>query len=138
MFQIRQGVFETNSSSTHSITMCSESEFKKWMNGELYFNSNARWDRPDSLENKAFVTKDEAICLALSDVCNSDYYSEGKDLRNMSNEDIDHYLRVHFDIYTYDGFWDDDENLSLTPFKRGYTTENGDKVIAFGRYGYDY
>ena len=28
MRQIRQGVFETNSSSCHSITMCSEEEFK--------------------------------------------------------------------------------------------------------------
>ncbi|WP_313584682.1 hypothetical protein [Lacrimispora sp.] len=27
--QIRRGVFETNSSSTHSLTMCSEEEFEK-------------------------------------------------------------------------------------------------------------
>ena len=34
---IRRGAFETNSSSTHSITMCKESDFDKWKNGELYF-----------------------------------------------------------------------------------------------------
>lgn len=28
--QIRQGVFETNSSSVHSLTMCSSEEYKKW------------------------------------------------------------------------------------------------------------
>ena len=28
--QIRRGVFETNSSSTHSITMCSNKEYEKW------------------------------------------------------------------------------------------------------------
>ena len=28
--QIRRGVFETNSSSTHSLTMCSEEEFEAW------------------------------------------------------------------------------------------------------------
>lgn len=32
--QIRRGVFETNSSSTHSLTMCSEEEFEQWKNGE--------------------------------------------------------------------------------------------------------
>lgn len=36
--QIRFGVYETNSSSTHSLTMCSEEEFKQWKNGELLFN----------------------------------------------------------------------------------------------------
>lgn len=35
--QIRRGVFETNSSSVHSITMCSDSEFDRWENGELLF-----------------------------------------------------------------------------------------------------
>ena len=34
---IRRGTFETNSSSTHSITMCKESDFDKWKNGELYY-----------------------------------------------------------------------------------------------------
>jgi len=31
--QIRRSVFETNSSSTHSITMCSNTDFEKWENG---------------------------------------------------------------------------------------------------------
>ena len=39
MRQIRRNVFETNSSSTHSITMCMKSEFDKWVAGELV------WDR---------------------------------------------------------------------------------------------
>ena len=32
---IRRGVFETNSSSTHSLTVCSEDEFEAWKRGEL-------------------------------------------------------------------------------------------------------
>ena len=39
MRQIRRNVFETNSSSTHSITMCMKSEFDKWVEGEL------AWDK---------------------------------------------------------------------------------------------
>ena len=34
--QIRRGVFETNSSSVHSITMCSDDEYKEWENGDAY------------------------------------------------------------------------------------------------------
>ena len=40
MRQIRRNVFETNSSSTHSITMCMKSEFDKWVDGELAWS---RW-----------------------------------------------------------------------------------------------
>ena len=46
---IRRGTFETNSSSTHSITMCTESDFDKWKNGEMYWN---RW-------NEELVPKEE-------------------------------------------------------------------------------
>ena len=35
MKTIRRGVFETNSSSTHSITIVSEEEFEQWKNGKL-------------------------------------------------------------------------------------------------------
>jgi len=33
--QIRQSVFETNSSSTHSLTICSKEEFEQFKNGVL-------------------------------------------------------------------------------------------------------
>lgn len=36
--QIRRGVFETNSSSTHSLTICSKEDFEKFKNGELVLN----------------------------------------------------------------------------------------------------
>lgn len=38
--QVRRGVFETNSSSVHSITMCTGSDYDKWKKGELVWN---RW-----------------------------------------------------------------------------------------------
>ena len=39
--QIRRGVFETNSSSVHSITMCMKSDYDKWVSGELVWD---RWE----------------------------------------------------------------------------------------------
>lgn len=41
MKQIRRNVFETNSSSTHSITMCMKSDYDRWVAGELVWS---RWD----------------------------------------------------------------------------------------------
>jgi len=39
--QIRRGVFETNSSSVHSLTICSKEDYEKWESGELLYS---RWN----------------------------------------------------------------------------------------------
>lgn len=36
--QIRRNVFETNSSSVHSITMCTDEEYNRWIDGELIYD----------------------------------------------------------------------------------------------------
>ena len=38
MIQIRQNIFETNSSSIHTLVICTEEEFKKFNNDELCLN----------------------------------------------------------------------------------------------------
>lgn len=38
--QIRRGVFESNSSSVHCITMCTKKDYERWRHGELVYN---RW-----------------------------------------------------------------------------------------------
>lgn len=100
MKQIRRNVFETNSSSTHSITMCMQSEFDKWVAGELAWN---RWG-------------DELVEIT----------PEVKALM----EDGDG------DYLTYEQF-NDWEYMEHETYRDSYTTPNGDKVIAFGYYGYD-
>lgn len=35
MIQVRSNIFETNSSSTHTLVICTEDEFKKFNNNEL-------------------------------------------------------------------------------------------------------
>ena len=41
MIQIRRNVFETNSSSTHTITIITEEEYNDWSSGKLLYD---RWD----------------------------------------------------------------------------------------------
>jgi hypothetical protein len=47
--KIRQNVFETNSSSVHSFTFCTDSEFEQWKRGKLIF---------DGWENKLIPISD--------------------------------------------------------------------------------
>ena len=36
--QVRRGIFETNSSSVHSLTMCTADDYDKWKRGELLYD----------------------------------------------------------------------------------------------------
>ena len=55
--QIRPGVFETNSSSTHSLVICTKEQYEKWKNGDLLWNG---WD-------DKFITKEEVEEKELED-----------------------------------------------------------------------
>ena len=73
MKQIRTGLFETNSSSTHVLTMCSDEEYKAWLDGKLLYGimeeSLVNYDNKD-LPEDAYLTKeayDEWIDAVLDD-----------------------------------------------------------------------
>ena len=93
--KIRRNVFETNSSSVHSFTFCTDSEFEQWRCGKLIF---------DYWEDKLIPISD------MKHDCDEDRY----------------YTYEHFfDNFDYETFWDN------------CTTPSGDKVVAFGYYGYN-
>ena len=71
--QIRRGVFETNSSSVHSLTMCMESDFNKWVAGELVWN---RWGNklvPITDKIKKSIEEDEREYLTYEQFNDYDY-----------------------------------------------------------------
>lgn len=110
--QIRVGVFETNSSSTHSLTLCSEKDYQKWASGEVLFNE---WGS----NGERFVTKKEVETRLLK------YYKDYEiEEINLADEGY----------YTEEEYFDDWE---LETFKDKYITPNGEKIIAFGKFGYD-
>lgn len=122
--QIRRGVFETNSSSVHSLTMCSGEEYDKWANGEVLY-----WRDRDK-----FGTREEII----EELKNARYSWGKKELCypnvNWDDEDDVHDVFSDEGIKTYDRFFDDDY---METFEDSYVTPNGEKVVAFGYYGYD-
>ena len=71
--QIRRRVFETNSSSVHSLTMCMESDFNKWVAGELVWS---RWGDelvPITDEIKKSMEEDEREYLTYEQFNDYDY-----------------------------------------------------------------
>ena len=122
--QIRRGVFETNSSSVHSLTMCSSEEYEKWENGEFLY-----WSDEDK-----FGTREDII-----EEMKNMRYSWNNELRypNVNWEDEDEVNDIFYDegIKTCEEFFD---NEYYETFEQYYTTPNGDKVVAFGYYGSDY
>ena len=71
--QIRRGVFETNSSSVHSLTMCMESDFDKWVAGELVWS---RWGDelvPITDEIKKSIEEDEREYITYEQFNDYDY-----------------------------------------------------------------
>ena len=93
---IRRYVFETNSSSVHTITICSEDKFNDWVEGKLLYS---RWQ-------ESFIEPGE-----------------------MSEETARDY-----GYQTYEEFLDTED---LDTFVQHYVTESGDKIVAFGVYGYN-
>ena len=124
MITIRNNTFETNSSSTHSMVMCSLEESKKWADGELFYQSIWGKDNPFKSD---FITKEEAINYIVS---KSTYTTE--DLTNREDYDLFEIFR-EYDIYAFDLWGENYETDSNT-----YVTKSGETVVAHCYFGYDY
>lgn len=114
MKTIRVGVFETNSSSTHSITMCMKADFEKFKSGELILHRY----------NDCLISREKAIETEKGNKYN-------KDVDWDNEEAVNEVLRD--DYKTYEQWCDSD----LEGFEEEFTTPNGDVVVSFGEYGYD-
>lgn len=122
MINIRKCVFETNSSSTHSIVILTEEEDKKWSDGDIL---RYKW------EDK-FITKEE-------------YAKKYEELKrqfaednNIPIEEVDDYELQNEccdDIaYTLDDY---DDAMDLESDTTKYTTKSGEVLIIRCWYGYD-
>lgn len=119
--QIRQSVFETNSSSTHSLTMMMKSDYNRWVIENLYLFKGYTygWDFDKPIKNHLY-TRDEAEKF----VKNSRYYH---------GEEIDNEVLREMDFIS----WDDEGSEYLEEFYEEFTTPSGETIVAFGEYGYD-
>ena len=94
MVSYRRGVFETNSSSTHSISICTEEEMKKWKNNELIFDCY----------NEMFISYDENVKKQLGlDDEHDEFYSSVSDQYREYNQNLYHEIYYEKSFMTPSG-----------------------------------
>lgn len=125
MIQTRFGVFETNSSSTHTLQILNASDYKKLESGECLLS---RW-------YDGIYTVEEAVQVCVKE-WNAWHQSDPKTVEEVMAMDYDD--RMDFlsteRFETLDNYFDDEY---LETFSKRFTTPSGDEVVVFGKYGYD-
>ena len=124
MKQIRKGVFETNSSSTHSLTMMMKSDYVRWENDGLYLfdGYGYRWEFSKPI-NGHLYTADEVMRFAKT----YKYFDA------IDEEDLDYEMIKEMGFISFD----DEGSEYLEGFYEEFTTPSGETIVAFGEYGYD-
>ena len=129
--QIRCGVFETNSSSTHSLTMCLKSDYDRWTKGEVLLFTGSGWCYPEENRPKKnhFYTKEEAIAFEkFNKYASSEYFDWNDEDAAME--------RLHDNEWYDSDYWDDYYGSEFETFEENLTTPSGEEIITFGYYGY--
>lgn len=124
MLNIRINTFETNSSSVHTLIMCSKSDYEKWINGELYLDVDKYADD----HYKDFVTFEEA--KDMDD--NFPYPDYSKNCEEWYYFSKEKYVDKRF--LTSEEFF---ENVWYNTFHETYVSDSMDQIEAFGYYGHD-
>lgn len=146
MIKIRQGTFETNSSSTHSIVICNQEEYDKLQNNELfvkYYSGEIvkREQVVDDILNYFYENVNTNDFLkTISDILRRDIIEINKEvIMSFDNTEFVMFLReIHLwfdcDYKTLDD-WFDNEYLEGEQHSREF--DDGTTIYTFCKYGYD-
>lgn len=128
---IRRGVFETNSSSTHSLSVCDKTDFDKWINGELIADLS-RWD----LELIRFFTPEEAKKEAFSRY-EEEYPCSQQEMEEVYQSNKEKFLKENR-LFTFEAY---QQTVYRTLYEgdtfRSVRKIGGQDVVIFGHYGRD-
>lgn len=128
MIQIRHNVFETNSSSSHTLVICTKDQYDKFKRLKLFYIDSSAFE-------EQFLPVEELIDKLFNmHKLDVDAHEELKNmLKENDIEGIEDYLR-DYDIYSFNTYGDNDWG---EPYTQEYTTPGGEKIVAFGYYGYN-
>ena len=133
MIKIRYNVFETNSSSVHSLIMTDEDTFKKLENGSLMiagYEANCKdefitYERAYEMLKQLYADPNERRRI------NEDYIIDNlEDCPRDIIEDIMDAKEIAYTLENYGG-------EEYEKFEEYYTSPSGDKIVAFGYFGRD-
>lgn len=139
---IRTGVFETNSSSTHTLVIMNEADYNKWKEADTY-RVESTWGLSKIFEGKDTVTSQEVYDLvieAAKDPANEKQIGwlldscEGDTIETATKEEIVDYFVSNGDLDSYDSFINDDY-LETSEYE--HVTPNGEVVKIVAKYGMD-
>jgi hypothetical protein len=119
--QIRRGVFETNSSSVHSITMCTDKEYTDWCSGAML------------IQDERFITKEDAIKELQTETLYKSNELMYADTDWKNEKEVDKLLKSCA-YYTTEQYWG---SIDFETFRDSYKTPSGEVIHAFGYYGID-
>lgn len=151
---VRRGIFETNSSSTHAMTICTKEEHDKWKKGEMYYyeeqlitpEENDKILRNHLLDdlierdyNKHTITLDDITyeCKDWEGMMNKiEELKTPERLNKITPEEIETYRKAHREEcpQTYKEY---EIFLEYEPYSENYISPSGDKLVIFGYSGYD-
>ena len=146
-YQIRRGTFETNSSSVHSLTLCSESEYERWAVGELFYEPRGKgFIEPEKILNSEEFKEMEVskhikdnlslfkeMAYAYEELSYDDDYwriinERSEELNNTIKDEI-----RDMEVYSIDSFFAKTDCETFTEEKN----IDGVNVVAFGYFGHD-
>jgi len=132
--QIRHGVFETNSSSTHAVAILNDEEYKKYKRGEIVISRNGNFiteEEFEAIKERARQKRIERITEEWNNQMNRNYYYLHKAYKTLESaiENIN-----DDDIYSDELYEYDDSTMEIEHAEREF---NGEKVHALSVYGYE-
>ena len=132
--QIRFGMFESNSSTTHVLYMVSRNVYEKYeQGGYLYDGSDFGWKNKEIAPKKGEIYSREEVIEMIKN--NYEYYKPF----NEDEMDEDEIKDEWNDIIWEAEFVSEEsiENQQFETFYDSYRTPSGEEVVAFGYYGYN-
>lgn len=124
MIKIRYGVFETNSSSVHSLCIAENEQIEKLKNEELLVK----------LYGDSVISYEDALKELIEEVNRYNHEEDKKIIENGNKEEIYQLMREYDIAETLDSYLDSEW---LEAYEESYTTEHGDKILIFGLFGRD-
>ena len=138
MIQIRYGCFETNSSSTHSLIIANDEEYKKLKSGELFIRYEGFVSREEVIQSILDMAEEYSNDMKelLKEEFGIDVTEITKEFLEQLNLDaIDALAREFLDgARSYYGYFETDY---LDSYEETYESQHGDKIHIFGLYGRD-
>ena len=128
MRQVRRNIFETNSSSVHSLTICKREDYERWKTDGTYMYKDG--------DDVHFVSRGEAIerYNFFCPVMRNYFGTDPIDTDYMTDEEIDEKL-ARMRMFSYES-WEKKYNEDFETYAERVNIDSSGDYFIFGYYGH--